>query len=284
MAATPLAAAAALKISEFATAAATFGGTERMPLIFVGHGHPMNALFDNAFTQALGKIGAGIQRPNAIMVVSAHWHTRGTYVSLNPKPKTIYDFGPFDERLFQIRYEPEGHPDLACDVISAAPDYQIKEDPNMGLDHGAWTVLRHIYPKADIPTFQMSIDYSRPPAYHYQLASALRKMRDKGVLVLSSGNIVHNLGILDWENIDAKPFDWALEFDALVKKHLDDRDFAALVNYPQFGKLAQMAIPTNDHYLPMLYTLGLAHPGEQLRYLYEGMQYGSISMRCFQIA
>jgi 4,5-DOPA dioxygenase extradiol len=254
-----------------------------MPMLFIGHGHPMNALYDNTFTQSLAKIAQNIEKPNAIMVVSAHWETRGTFVSVNPQPKTIYDFGRFDDRLFDIKYEPKGHPELAHEVIKTAPDFGIKADESMGLDHGTWTVLKHIYPKADVPVFQLSIDYTQPPAYHFALAQSLKKMREKGVLIVGSGNIVHNLGILDWSNIDAKPYDWAIEFDQVVKQKLDNQDFASLVNYQQFGKAAQMSVPSNDHYLPLLYPLGLMDKTETVKYLYEGYQHGSISMRCFQV-
>jgi 4,5-DOPA dioxygenase extradiol len=275
---------AGMKLKEFENISNNFSNSEKMPVLFIGHGHPMNALLDNNFTQTLTKIGQNIQKPNAIMVVSAHWETRGTYVSVNPQPTTIYDFGGFDDRLFQIKYEPKGAPELAKQVVTLGSSYGIQEDNSMGLDHGAWTVLKYLFPKADVPVFQLSIDFTKPPQYHYELAAALRKMREKGVLVVGSGNIVHNLGRLDWQNINAKPFDWAIEFDELVKGKLTTNDFKALVNYNQFGKLAQLSIPSNDHYLPMLYTLGLADKNEQIKYLYEGIQYGSISMRCFQIS
>lgn len=270
------------KLSELST---NFTQTAKMPALFIGHGHPMNALFDNNFTQTLARLGQQIERPQAIIVVSAHWETRGSFVSINPSPQTIYDFGGFDSRLFEIRYTPKGHPELAKQAIAEAESNQfsLQADPNMGLDHGAWTVLKHIFPQADIPVFQISIDYSKPPIYHFELANALKKMREKGVLVIGSGNIVHNLRILDWQNINAQPFDWAIEFDELVKKHLDQHDFNALVDYSKFGKLAQLAVPTNDHYLPMLYTLGLADKNEKITHLFEGHQYGSISMRCFMV-
>jgi len=261
-----------------------FAKSERTPLIFIGHGHPMNALLDNSFTQTLAKIGSNIERPSAIMVISAHWATHGTFVSINPQPKAIYDFGRIDDRLFHVQYAPPGHPDLAKQLIAVAPHHAIQADLGMGLDHGAWTVLKHMFPIADVPVFQMSIDMSQPPAYHFQLASALKKMREKGVLIIASGNIVHNLRVLDWQNIDAKPFDWAVEFDELVKAKLSSQDFQALVHYERFGSISQMAHPTNDHYLPMLYTLGLADKHESVTYLYEGIQYGSASMRCFQIS
>lgn len=273
-----------MKLHDFESISKDFSTTKKMPLLFIGHGHPMNALFDNPYTQAIAKIKDTIEQPNAIMVISAHWETKGTFVSVNPTPKTIYDFGGFDRKLFEVKYEPKGQPELAKELVHLSSNVTIQEDPTMGLDHGAWTVLKHMYPNADIPVFQMSIDYSQPASYHYELGSMLKKMREKGVLIIGSGNIVHNLGILDWNSIDAKPFDWAVEFDELVKKQLNNLDFKSLVNYQQYGRLAQMAIPSNDHYLPMIYILGLSDSSEQIKYLYEGIQYGSISMRCFQIS
>lgn len=270
-----------LKINELETLTKGFVKTEKMPVLFIGHGHPMNALLDDGFTQSLGKIGKEIQKPNAIMVISAHWETRGTFVSVNPQPKAIYDFGGFDERLFQIKYEPKGHPELAREVIKQLP--LVKEDQSMGLDHGAWTVLKFIYPKADVPVFQLSIDYTQSPQKHFELSQALQKMREKGVLIIGSGNIVHNLGRVDWHNINAETHDWALEFDALVKQKLNTRDFESLINYKKLGSSALLSIPSEDHYLPLIYTLGLASKDEPVSYLYEGFQYAGISMRCFKI-
>ncbi|MEM6725250.1 MAG: 4,5-DOPA dioxygenase extradiol, partial [Bacteroidota bacterium] len=233
--------------------------------------------------QSLAQIRSELLIPQAIMVVSAHWETQGTYVSVNPLPKTIHDFGRFDDRLFEIDYPAKGHPELATEVAALGQDFHVQTDHRMGLDHGAWTVLRFMYPEADIPVFQLSLDYTKSASYHFELAKALRALRQKGVLVVGSGNLVHNLRILDWQNIEAQPFDWAVEFDALAKTKLDKRDFQALVHYQKLGALAQMAIPTPDHYLPLLYTLGLAEANEPLRYLFEGLQYGSISMRCFRV-
>src|SRR4051812_44644862 len=179
LALTPLAT-NAMKIKEFENITSTFGSTPKMPVLFIGHGHPMNALFDNDFTQTLQKIGKSIERPHAIMVVSAHWETKGTFVSVNPQPKTIYDFGAFDDALFKVKYEPKGHPQLAKEVLNYLPF--ANEDHNMGLDHGAWTVLKFLFPKADIPVFQLSIDYTQSPEKHFEMAQALRKMREKGVL------------------------------------------------------------------------------------------------------
>lgn len=261
----------------------TFPATDKMPALFVGHGHPINAVLDNAFTQRLTQLGGQLERPSAVLVISAHWETIGTYVSVNPAPQTIYDFGPFDDRLFQIRYEPVGSPAMAQAVQQALRSVTVGEDARMGLDHGAWGILKFIFPKADVPVFQLSMDYRQPPAFHYQLGRELARLRRKGVLIIGSGNLVHNLRALDWHNIDARPQGWAVEFDALAKEAIDGHRHQNLINYSGFGPLAQQAIPTNDHYLPMLYILGLREPDEPVRHLFEGFQFATVSMRSFQV-
>lgn len=256
--------------------------TTRMPVIFIGHGNPMNALYDNNFTKALNNIQKNISKPKAILVVSAHWLTNGSFVSVNPTPKTIYDFGGFPDELFKVKYEPKGAPELAEEVKQKITYTKVAADETMGLDHGAWTVLKHMYPNADIPTFEFSIDYSKPASYHYELAKQLNFLRDKGVLIIGSGNIVHNLGMVDWKN-QTSGYDWANEFDSTVKNLLDKGDDKSLINYQTLGKSALLSIPTNDHYLPMIYVLGLKQEKENVSYLYEGMEMGSISMRSFII-
>jgi 4,5-DOPA dioxygenase extradiol len=256
--------------------------TERMPVIFIGHGNPMHALHDNKFTQTLNGIRKTISKPKAILVVSAHWLTRGTYVSTNPNPKTIYDFGGFPEEMYKIKYEPVGAPELAKELKEKIDYTKIEADNSMGLDHGAWTVLKHMYPAADIPTFQLSIDYHKPAAYHFELAKQLGYLRNKGVLIIGSGNLVHNLGMVDFSNANGG-YDWAVEFDVKVKELLDKGDFKSLVEYEKLGKAALLSIPTNDHYLPMIYPLGLKTEKENVSYLYEGLEAGSISMRSFII-
>lgn len=257
-------------------------GTDTMPVLFIGHGNPMNALYDNKFTQALGGLQKSITKPKAILVVSAHWLTRGTYVSVNPSPKTIYDFGGFPEELYQVKYEPVGAPEIAKEVKEKITYTKIETDAQMGLDHGAWTILKHMYPKADIPTFQLSIDYSKPAQYHYDLAKQLAFLRNKGVLIVGSGNIVHNLAMVDF-NRPTSAYDWAVEFDTMVKNHLNKGDFNALINYDKLGKSAALSIPTNDHYLPMLYNIALKGENENIEYIYESMEMGSLSMRSFII-
>lgn len=254
-----------------------------MPVLFIGHGHPINAVLDNDFTQMLRKVGAEIEKPEAILVVSAHWETVGTYISTNLFPRTIYDFGRFDERLYQVNYDAAGSPELAHNIINQVSLTAVKEDIEMGLDHGAWTILKFLRPQADVPVLEMSLDYGKSPSYHYELAKELMYLRQKGVLIICSGNIVHNLARTDWRNIDAAPYDWNLEFDQLVKSKLENQNFASLINYSDFGELAKMAIPTNEHYLPMIYSLGTMGKNEQITQLFEGYQFGSMSMRCFKI-
>lgn len=271
----------AMSLQEFGSMSQNFGNSPKMPVLFIGHGHPMNALFDNDFTRRLGEIGRSMPRPKAIMVVSAHWETKGTYVSLNPRPKAIYDFGRFDDALFREKYEPGGHPELAREVMKQVPS--IMADAQMGLDHGAWTVLKFLFPAADVPVFQLSIDHSQSPQQHFEMAQALKKMREKGVLIIGSGNVVHNLGRLNWQNINAATEDWALEFDGIVKDRILKGNYQSLVNYNQLGHSAKISVPTEDHYLPMIYSLGLADKNESVDFIYEGFQFANISMRCFKI-
>lgn len=256
--------------------------TERMPVFFIGHGNPMHALHNNNFTKTLNSIPQTILKPKAILVISAHWLTRGTYVSTTANPKTIYDFGGFPDELYRVKYEPTGAPELANEIKEKISSPEIKPDNTMGLDHGTWTVLKHIYPAADIPTFQLSIDFSKPAAFHFELAKQLTYLRDKGVLIIGSGNLVHNLGMLDFNRPDSG-YDWALEFDAKVKELLEKGDLKSLVDYEKLGKSALLSIPTNDHYLPMLYSLALKTEKENISQLYEGLEAGSISMRSFII-
>ncbi|SDH74895.1 4,5-DOPA dioxygenase extradiol [Mucilaginibacter sp. P25] len=272
-----------MKLQELANIAGTFPLREKtMPMLFIGHGHPMNALWDNDFTQTLTKLGRTIDKPSAVLVISAHWETIGTYVSVNPMPRTIHDFGGFAKELFEVRYEPKGHPELARELKSMVSITDVIEDHEMGLDHGAWTVLKFIWPDADVPVFEMSMDYSKPAAFHYQLGEQLKELRRKGVLILCSGNIVHNLRMIDWREINAKPYDWNVEFDQFVKNQLENRNFEALINYEKAGTAARLSVPTNDHYLPLMYALGLIGKKDEIKPIYEGYQFGSLSMRCFQ--
>ncbi len=268
-------------LSSFAVQFQSNKPAEIMPVLFLGHGSPMNAITDNAFTQHLQQLGKSIDKPKAILVISAHWYTKGTFVSSTPNPKTIYDFYGFPQELSTVKYPAPGSPEGAKMVQENVKSLQVFADHEMGFDHGAWSVMRHVYPQADIPMFQMSIDYTKPPAWHYKLAGELAALRKKGVLIVGSGNIVHNLGKLDWSN--GKPFDWSVEFDSTVKKLLISREHEKLIDYQKLGTAAMLSVPTNDHYLPMIYALGLQQKSDELTFTYEGIEYGSISMRCFAV-
>jgi len=256
----------------------------RMPVLFIGHGSPMNAVYDNSFTRSLSSLGSSLRslNPLAVLVVSAHWLTNGTRVSVNEKPKTIHDFGGFPEELYTIEYPAPGADELARETVGLIRSVKVAEDSTWGLDHGAWTVLRHMFPGADIPVYQVSIDYHKPAEHHFAIGEDLKPLRERGVLIIGSGNIVHNLYTVDYDE-HAQPFPWAIEFDEIVKSALLRRDFETLVDYPGLGNTAMMAIPTNDHYLPMLYSLGAADREEALSFTHEEIQNGSISMRCFRI-
>ncbi|MDQ0022358.1 4,5-DOPA dioxygenase extradiol [Variovorax paradoxus] len=258
--------------------------SQRMPVIFIGHGSPMNALADNAFTRRLSTWGRELPKPSAILSVSAHWLSRGaTGVGMQERPKTIHDFGGFPQALFDVEYPAPGHPALAREALGAVRQTSVIGTEQWGLDHGTWTVLKHLYPKADIPVFQLSIDYDKPAAFHYAVGRDLAALRDKGVLVMGSGNVVHNLRATDRGTPDgltaSRP--WAQSFDDAVKTALAGRDDRALVTYEKLeGAATAVAMP--DHYFPFLYALGAAGSSERAKTIYEGFQSGTLSMRCLQ--
>lgn len=261
----------------------------KMPVLFIGHGSPMNIILKNSFTESLVHLGQNLPKPKAIMVISAHWLTNGTYVTCNEKPRMIYDFYGFPRELYQVKYPSPGSPEDASLTSETVRKVQVKCNNDWGLDHASWAVLKHMYPQADIPVFEMSLDYSfnewhpKMIQHHYDLAVELGKLRRKGVLIIGSGNIVHNLGLIDFHNIDAKPFDWAVEFDEKVKANLLSGNHRDLIDYRNMGRTASLAVPTLDHYLPMIYAIALQEKDDPLRFVYEGFQHGSISMRCFRI-
>jgi 4,5-DOPA dioxygenase extradiol len=256
---------------------------EKQPALFIGHGNPMNALYDNSFTQKLASIGQTIAKPKAALIVSAHWLTRGSFVSNTINPETIYDFGGFPPELYKIVYPAKGSPENAKLLQDTVKKTMVHADADMGLDHGAWTVLKHMWPLADVPVFQLSIDYYQSPQWHYELAQELKALRKKGIMIIGSGNIVHNLGLAQFTPVDDKVDDWALEFDEIVKAKIISHDHTALINYLTIGKAAKLAVPTNEHYLPLLYTLGLQDKDEAHSFIYEGFQNANISMRCVRI-
>lgn len=251
-----------------------------MPVVFIGHGSPMNAIADNAFTQNLARLGKEIPKPKAVLCISAHWMTDGAYVTHMAQPKTIHDFYGFPKALFDVQYPAPGSV-LVAELVQSkvhAPKVQA-DDNNWGLDHGTWSVLRHMYPKANVPVVQLSIDIRKSPEYHYELGKQLQSLRSEGVLVLGSGNIVHNLRQVRWEE-NAKPLDWAVQFDEWVKEKLQIQDHKALVEKALQSPEGQLSIPTMDHWYPFLCALGAALPNESLRFEHEGIEIASISMRC----
>jgi 4,5-DOPA dioxygenase extradiol len=273
-----------MELSSWHKAMQANANSSRQPVVFIGHGSPMNALADNPFTQSLHRFGASFaEKPAAILMVSAHWLTRGSFVYTGAHPPTIHDFGGFPDELFAVEYPAPGAPEIAKSVSLLAPE--IKTDESWGLDHGAWTILKHIFPKADVPVFQMSIDFYQPMSYHFELAAKLKSLRDKGVLIMGSGNIVHNIGmsIDHFMKNNPAPYDWAIEFDAWVKGKLQSGDYKSLINYENAGSSARLAVPSTDHYIPMLYTLGLTDADELMTQLYEEVSYGGMSMRCFKV-
>lgn len=250
---------------------------KKMPVVFVGHGNPMNAIEDNEFSRAWKQIGKQLPKPNAILCVSAHWETRGTLVTGMDKPKTIHDFGGFPRALFEYQYPAPGSPELAKLTKETVKRALVELDKDAwGLDHGTWSVLTRMFPNADIPVVQLSLDRSQGPEYHYALGKELRALRNKGVLIVGSGNMVHNLRIAVFED---KAYDWALEFDQTAKQLMEAGDHQALVHYKNLGQAAQLAIPTNEHYLPLLYILSLQDKGEQVHFFADKVTAGSLSMR-----
>lgn len=248
----------------------------RMPAIFFGHGSPMYALEDNRYTQTWQRLGVTLPRPKAILAISAHWFTRGTAVTAMTQPKTIHDFGGFPQALFDVHYPAAGDPALAARVRDLLAPIEVQMDQSWGLDHGTWAVLGKAYPQADVPVVQLSIDATQPASVHYAIGQKLATLRDEGILIIGSGNVVHNLRTLVWG--DAPPFDWATRFNDYVRDHLLREDFAALIHYEQAGTDARLAVPTTEHYLPLLYVLGVKQAHESVTIAVDGMENGSISM------
>jgi 4,5-DOPA dioxygenase extradiol len=254
--------------------------TPTMPVLFIGHGSPMNALEDNIFTRSWKELSGKVARPSAILVISAHWLTKGSFITAVDKPATIHDFGGFPQALFDVQYPAPGLPGLAKETAALFPENMVHLDDEWGLDHGTWSILKHMYPLADVPVLQLSIDYHQPPAYHFEMAQYLQKLRKKGVLIVGSGNIVHNLGKVAWDKMGEADFayDWARESNELMKQKILSRDFKALIDYKNLGTSTQLAIPTPDHYYPLLYALGLAQPNEELTLFNDYAVAGSLTM------
>ena len=249
-----------------------------MPAIFFGHGNPMNALQNNDWTAAWSAIGRAIPRPRAILCVSAHWYLPATLVTGNTAPRTIHDFGGFPRELYQVQYPAPGDPQLARRIQELLAPLRVELDESWGLDHGTWSVFRHVNPEADVPIVQLSIDESQPPSFHFDLGQRLTPLRDEGVLIAASGNLVHNLHAYAWGKHSPEPYDWAVRFETSAKDLLIARDFEPLVNYESLGPDALLSIPTPDHYLPLLYVLGTHRDGEAVTFPVEGVDGGSVSM------
>ena len=249
-----------------------------MPAIFFGHGNPLNALHDNAWTQGWAAVGRSVPRPKAVVCVSAHWYLPATLVTAQGRPRTIHDFGGFPRELYRVQYPAPGAPELAGRVRELLAPVDVGLDEQWGLDHGTWSVLCHVFPDADVPVIQLSIDETQPAQFHYETGKRLGSLRDEGVLVIGSGNLVHNLHAYAWGQQVAEPLDWAARFDALARELMLAGDDEPLVNYERLGRDAMLSAPTPDHYLPLLYVLALRREGEQVSFPVEGFDGGSISM------
>ena len=254
-----------------------------MPAIFFGHGNPMNALSRNIYTDGWVSIGKSIPRPKVVLAVSAHWYLPGTSVTAMSTPQTIHDFGGFPRELYQVEYPAPGSPELAQRVKDLLTPVSVGPDESWGLDHGTWSVLRHVFPDADIPIVQLSIDERQSPQFHYEIGKRLAPLREEGVLVIGSGNIVHNLQTYAWGNQRVHPFDWAVRFEKHARELLLKGDDALLIAYERLGRDAMLSIPTPDHYLPLLYVIALRRKGEQAGFPVEGVDGGSVSMLTVQI-
>lgn len=253
----------------------------KMPVLFIGHGSPMNAIELNEYHNSWIELGKTLPKPKAILTISAHWLTRDTRVTAMERPKTIHDFGGFPQQLFAQQYPAPGSPDFAELTKKLITKTTVQSDFDWGLDHGTWSFLLPMYPQADIPVYQLSLDYYKPMQYHYELAQQLSELRKKGVMIIGSGNIVHNLGML---NFSGKPYDWAVEFDQKMKEFIDDRNHQGVVQYDKLGSIAKLAVPTHDHYLPLIYSIALQEKNEQVSFFNEKTDMGSISMRSFKIS
>jgi 4,5-DOPA dioxygenase extradiol len=258
---------------------------EKHPVLFIGHGSPMNGIENNEFSQTWAKMGQQIVRPKAVLVISAHWLTRGTHITAMKEPKTIHDFGGFPQALFDVQYPAKGSPELAAATKSLITTTDVGLDHDWGLDHGTWTVVRHMYPDADIPVLQLSIDYGQPPQYHYELAKEITSLRKKGVLIIGSGNMVHNLRMVDWHKLREPEYgyDWAIEMNTIFKQKIADGNHQDLINYQSLNKAAMLAIPTPDHYYPLLYTLGLQDKNDNISFFNDKLVGGSLNMTSVKI-
>jgi 4,5-DOPA dioxygenase extradiol len=259
--------------------------TPLMPVLFIGHGSPMNAIEDNEFVEGWKGAINSVRKPKAILCISAHWETKGTFVTAMDDPKTIHDFGGFPQKLFDVQYPAHGSPELAGETRSIMTKSKVGLDLDWGLDHGCWSVVRRMYPLADIPVVQLSLDYSRPAAYHFDLAGQLTQLRRKGILIIGSGNMVHNLRLVNWRRMNDQEYgyDWALEANEKMKRFIIEEDFNSLINYNSQGKAFDLAIPSPEHFLPLLYVLALKEKSEKCEIFNDKAVMGSLTMTSVKI-
>ena len=275
-----------MKLKELNNMSAPFERTEKMPVLFLWHGSPMNAIEENEFVTGFRNAAVGISKPPAILCISAHWETSGTFVTAMEHPQTIHDFGGFPKALFDVQYPAPGSPELANEAKSLITKINVGLDDKWGLDHGAWSVLRHLYPNADVPVIQMSIDYTKGPRYHYELAQELAQLRHKGVLIVGSGNMVHNLRLAAWDrlNADEYGYEWALEANHKMKELIVSGNHDPLIHFRSQGRAFDLAIPTPEHYLPLLYTLALKDGKDHISLFNDKTVAGSLAMTSVKIA
>lgn len=264
---------------------AAFGATDPMPVLFIGHGSPMNAIEENEFVQGFREVGAALPRPKAVLCVSAHWETRGTWVTAMEHPRTIHDFGGFPEELYEQQYPAPGSPELAMQTADLVKNTNIGLDQKWGLDHGAWSVIKHLFPKADVPVIELSIDHFQTPQYHIELARELTVLRSKGVLILGSGNMVHNLRLVAWDKLNEAGFayDWATEASEKMKQFILEGDLNSLARYRSQGRAFELAIPTAEHFIPLLYALALREEKEPVSLFNDSALAGSLTMTSVKI-
>jgi len=278
-------AASAMKLTDLHKTTDSFSSTDTMPVLFVGHGSPMNAIEENEFVKGWRDVTQTLPKPNAILCISAHWETRGTYVTAMQNPQTIHDFGGFPQALFDVQYPAPGSPSLANETKSIIKKTSVGLDDKWGLDHGSWSVIKQMYPKADVPVIQMSLDYYQTPQYHYELAKELASLRQKGVLIIGSGNLVHNLRMVAWDKLSAGEywFDWAREANDKMKQFILSNDHKQLINYKAQGKSFDLAIPSPEHFLPLLYVLALKEEKENLSIFNDKAVAGSLTMTSVKV-
>lgn len=274
-----------MNLKDLHRSAESFRDTEKMPVLFIGHGSPMNAIEENEFVTGWRKLGKELPKPQAILCISAHWETRGTWVTAMEEPVTIHDFGGFPQELYRVQYPAPGSPELAFITKDLVKTTEVNFDDKWGLDHGCWSITRRLYPEAEVPVIQLSLDYYQPPQYHFDLAKELSSLRNKGILIIGSGNMVHNLRLVDWEKINVADygFGWAIEASEKMKKYILNGDFTQLINFRSQGSAFDLAIPTPEHFLPLLYSLALKGEDEGISIFNDKAVAGSLTMTSIKI-